>query len=90
MALLNPPAPTALEPKPAPPAKAPRKEIPRYGMIALTRKATRDELHHSAGRDRAARCAEQPQALSRHNPPVTVTPVTGALSPAAVSAAPPY
>jgi len=51
MALLDPPAPTVLETKKRHPSRRRKQEGDRrYGIVALTRTATRDELHPSRGR----------------------------------------
>ena len=49
MALLNPPPPTLLEPRPAPDKVMDQPALQRHSQP--TREATRDELHHSPGRD---------------------------------------
>ncbi len=61
MALLNPPAPTLLEPKTTTTKTAPRKDR-RHGIVAPTHGVTREELHHLAGRDLRLSFDEPPYA----------------------------
>jgi hypothetical protein len=52
MALLNPPAPTRPGSEEDHPDPDLTKGDRRYGIVDITREATRDELHHVKGRDR--------------------------------------